>query len=77
MASVDGREHIIFRGGSKVGAANRETFGIAASIESENARSVPKSAARIGLYETLARRFVVGFAEAARFWGGQLFSSPF
>jgi hypothetical protein len=77
MASVDGRKHIIFWGGSKVGAAKREISGIVTSIDRENARSVPKSAARIGLYETLARLFVVAVVEAARFWGGQLFFFPF
>jgi hypothetical protein len=73
MASVDGTEHIIFRGGSNVDAANRETFGIAVSSDLENARSVPKSAARIGLYKTLARAFAAGVVEAGRSLGGQLF----
>jgi hypothetical protein len=59
------------------GAPNREIFGIVTSIDRENARSVPKSAARFGLYETLAGAFAADVVEAARFWGGQLFFFPF
>jgi hypothetical protein len=66
-----------FEADRRWGAPNREIFGIVTSIDSESARSVPKSAARIGLYETLARAFAAGVVEAARFWGGQLFFFPF
>src|SRR5579863_4270308 len=45
------------------------------SVSSGNARSVPKSAGRIGLYET-ARPGAIGFVAAARFLGGHLLQLP-